>query len=114
MLRPTNNPCSKKYEPNNNRRNIVKQGTKWFDVLTTLWAIALVIGTVTWMTAPAFAGEGGNGGGGGADCYGACVELGKCDGSGGCYTTSQHAGECWGECGDGSSWECGYGFGWET
>ena len=86
------------------RRNAVKQGTtKWFDILTTVWAIALVIATIMWVTTPAFAR------GGGPDCYAACVALDKCEDEGGCYTASAHAGECWGECGDGSSWECGYG-----
>lgn len=100
-----NNTRSKCDGLKKNRRNTVKQGTtKWFDVLTTLWAIALVLATITWMTAPAFAR-----GGGGPDCYGACVALEKCDGAGGCYTAGAAAGECWGECGDGSSWECGYG-----
>jgi len=83
----------------------VKQGKiNWFDVVTTIWAVALVVAAVMWVTTPAFAGDGG-----GPDCYGGCVWLEKCDGHGGCFSATGNGGDCWGECGDGTSWECGYG-----
>ena len=83
-----------------------KQGKRsWFDIATTVWAIALVVTALMWVATPAFAG-----GGGGVDCYGACVWLEKCAGdAGGCFTAHASQGDCWGECGDGSFWECGYG-----
>jgi len=83
----------------------VKQGKRnWFDIATTLWAVTLVVVAVMWVSAPAFAG-----GGGGVDCMGSCVELRKCRGEGGCETADYSGGECFGECGDGSSWDCGVG-----
>jgi len=83
----------------------VKQGKRnWFDIATTLWAVTLVVVAVMWVSAPAFAGRGR---GGGIDCMGSCVELRKCRGEGGCETAEYSGGECFGECGDGSSWDCG-------
>lgn len=80
----------------------MKQGKiNWFDVATTLWAIALVVTAVMWVATPASAGED-------VDCYDACVSLDKCEDHGGCFTYNQGGGECWGECGDGTSWDCGY------
>jgi hypothetical protein len=87
------------------RRKAVKQGKlNWFDILTTAWAIALVVAAVMWVTTPAFARRGD-----GPNCYGACVYMEKCDGHDGCFTVDSGGGECWGECGDGTSWECSYG-----
>ena len=74
-----------------------------FDVLTTLWALALVVTAVVWITTPALAD------GGGPDCMGGCVWLDLCEDNGGCYTVNSGGGDCWGECGDGTEWECGYG-----
>lgn len=87
----------------------MKQGKiNWFDVATTMWAIGLVLAAVVWVATPAFAGPGGNGGGDGPDCLGACAVLEKCSSHGGCFTINSGGGECWGECGDGTSWSCGY------
>ena len=87
------------------RRNSIVQGKiKWFDLVTTVWAIALVVSAVVWVTTPAFAR-----GSRGPDCYGACVWLDECEDNGGCYTARSGGGDCWGECGDGTEWECGYG-----
>lgn len=84
----------------------MKQGKlNWFDVATTLWAIALVVTAVMWVATPASAGERSRGG---PDCMGACVGLDKCEDHGGCYTVNSGGGDCWGECGDGTSWDCGY------
>jgi hypothetical protein len=92
-------------QQSNRRNNIVKQGKlNWFDVVTTLWAIALVVTAVMWVTTPAFAGRGE-----GPDCLGACSWFDECEGHGGCYTVHSGGGDCWGECGDGTEWECGYG-----
>ena len=47
----------------------MKQGKRnWFNIVTTAWAIALVLVATTWFVAPAFAG------GGGPDCGGVCAD----------------------------------------
>ncbi len=49
----------------------MKQGKRnWFDILTTAWAIALVLVAATWFVAPAFAG-----GGGEVDCTSVCADF---------------------------------------
>lgn len=80
-----------------------KKRIKWFDVVTTAWAIALVVATILWVTVPvAYARPGG---GGGQDCMGYCVREDKCAGAGGCATVDgDSGGECWGLCEDGTTW----------
>lgn len=79
-----------------------KQGKRnWFDIATTLWAIALVVVALTWVASPAFAGRGG-----GTDCMGLCANEGFCSEEGGCKTGAHEGGQCGGECREGGDWSC--------
>ena len=72
-----------------------------FNVATTIWAIALVVVALTWVTAPAFAGRGG-----GTDCMGLCAEENFCAEEGGCKSGEYEGGQCGGECREGGEWSC--------
>lgn len=49
----------------------MKQGKRsWFNIVTTAWAIALVLVATTWFVAPAFAGHSR-----GVDCTGVCADY---------------------------------------
>jgi len=87
---------------NTNRRKAVKQGNKWFNILTTAWAIALVLVTVLWVTQPAFA----RGGFGGDDCSDFCIELKLCGDDGCMPSPPVSGGYCGGDCRGGGDWEC--------
>ena len=77
-----------------------KQGKRWFDIVTTLWAVALLVVAVTWIASPVFAfGEG-------TDCMGLCAEEGFCEDAGGCKTGRYEGGQCGGECEEGGEWHC--------
>ena len=64
----------------------------WFDVGTAAWAIALVVMGALWITAPAFAQEGGE------DCWEACSLA--CEDEGGCAVAAPPGEPCWGKCED--------------
>ncbi len=82
-----------------------KQGKRnWFDIVTALWAIALVAVALTWVASPAFA-RGGRGG----DCMGICADEGYCEEEGGCKTGKYEGGQCGGECEEGGEWSCIFG-----
>lgn len=73
-----------------------KLKTNWFDILTTAWALALVLVALTWAATPAFARPGGGGG----DCVGPCNDV--CDAHGGCDGFSLPVGgKCYVWCDDG-------------
>lgn len=78
-----------------------KQGKRsWFDILTTLWAVALLVVAVTWVASPVFAGDGGS------DCVALCVDEGFCDDAGGCKNGRYEGGQCGGDCEEGGEWTC--------
>ena len=77
----------------------MKQGKRnWFNIVTTAWAIALVLVATTWFVAPAFAD------GGGPDCMGVCADW--CGGqSSYCTSSSYSSGACDVFCDNGNSRE---------
>jgi hypothetical protein len=78
----------------------VKQGIKWFNVFTTVWAVALVTTAALWFAAPAFAG----GGGMAVECTDFCIAMELCED--GCQTAPPSRTYCRGECNGGGTWEC--------
>lgn len=89
------------------RRSTVKLGKmKWFDILTTAWAIALLLVALTWVASPAFARPGS--GGGEYGCWSGCNRF--CEDSGGCdYVNTGEGGMCRGYCEDGTPYKEGCG-----
>jgi hypothetical protein len=72
---------------------------KWFDIGTTIWAIALLVAAIIYLTAtPAFADRGG----GGWDCMLVCSVA--CDGNDGCRRFYEGGWGCGVECRDGETY----------